>query len=182
MKRNSFHTTTDLRLDENHDGRRQMSGFTIGKVAKRAGIDIETIRFYERQGLIEEPPRTESGYRKYPGESVARLHFIKRVEELGFSLNEIKELLFLRQDEHATKADIKKRTLEKIEDVKRKRKELTRVLRVLEHLASTCDGHGPVGDCPILGALVLDALALDALDPQTDDLRNGSGLRPSLDA
>ena len=145
-----------------------MSGFTIGKVAKWAGIDIETIRFYERQGLIDEPPRTESGYRKYPSESVARLHFIKRVEALGFSLNEIKELLFLR--------------LEKIEDVKRKRKELTRVLRALEHLASTCDGHGPVSDCPILGALVLDALVLDSLDPQADDPRNGSGLRPSLDA
>lgn len=159
-----------------------MSGFTIGKIAKRAGIDIETIRFYERQGLIDEPPRTESGYRKYPGESVARLHFIKRVEALGFSLNEIKELLFLRQDEHATKADIKKRTLEKIEDVKRKRKELTRVLRALEHLASTCDGHGPVSDCPIMGALVLDALVLDSLDPQADDLRNGSGIHPSLDA
>ena len=154
-----------------------MSGFTIGKVAKRAGIDIETIRFYERQGLIDEPPRTESGYRKYPGESVARLHFIRRVEELGFSLNEIRELLFLRQDQHATKADIKKRTLEKIEDVKSKRKDLTRILRALEHLASTCDGHGPVSDCPILGALVLDALVLEADGP-----RNGSGLRPSLDA
>jgi MerR family copper efflux transcriptional regulator len=177
-----FHTITDLQLGEDHDRRRQMNGFTIGKVAKRAGIDMETIRIYEREGLIEAPPRTESGYRKYPGESVARLHFIKRVEELGFSLDEIKELLFLRQDEHATKADIKKRTLEKIEDVKRQRKELTRVLRALEHLASTCDGHGPVSDCPILGALVLDALVLDSLDPQADDLRNGSGLRPSSDA
>ena len=141
-----------------------MSGFTIGKVAKQAGVGIETIRFYERQGLIEEPPRTESGYREYPGESVARLHFIKRGKELGFSLSEIKELLSLRRDKHATKADIKKRTLEKIENVKRKRKDLTRILGALEHLASTCDGHGPVSDCPILDALVLDALAMEALD------------------
>ena len=152
-----------------------MSGFSIGKVAKRAGIGIETVRIYARQGLIDEPPRTESGYRKYPSESLARLHFIKRAEELGFSLNEIKELLFLRQDSHATKADIKKRTLEKIEDVKKKRKELTRVLGVLEHLASTCDGDGPVSDCPILGALVLDALVQDALIQDSPDGKNGKG-------
>ncbi len=151
-----------------------MSGFTIGKVARRAGIGIETIRNYERQGLIDKPSRTESGNRNYSGESIARLHFIKRGEELGFSLNEIRELLFLRQDEHATKADIKKRILGKIEDVKRKRKELSRVLSVLEHLASTCDGEGPVSDCPIMSALVLDALVLDALDLEALDLEAGS--------
>lgn len=157
-----------------------MNGYTIAKLAKRVGIGIETIKIYERQGLIEEPLKTESGYRKYPGENVARLHFIRRGEELGFSLNEIKELIFLRQDSQATKADIKKRTLEKIEDVKRKRKELTRVLWVLEHLASTCDGDGPVSDCPILGALVLDALAadalaVDALVPEASDRIKGNG-------
>lgn len=132
-----------------------MNGLTIGKVAKQAGVGIETIRFYERQGLIEEPPRTESGYRKYPGESIARLHFIKRGKELGFSLNEIKELLLLRQDPQATKSDIKKRTLDKIEDVKKKIKDLNRILKALEHLAGTCDGHGPVSECPILDALDL---------------------------
>lgn len=153
-----------------------MSGISIGKVAKRTGVGIETIRNYERRGLLEEPPRTESGCRKYQSESLARLYFIKRAEELGFSLNEIKELLFLRQDSHATKADIKKRTLEKIEDVKKKRKELTRVLGVLEHLASTCDGDGPVSDCPILGALVLDALVQDALVLETPDLMKGNGI------
>ena len=130
-----------------------MNGLTIGKVAKQAGVGIETIRFYERQGLIEEPPRTESGYRKYPEESIARLHFIKRGKELGFSLNEIKELLFLRQDPHATKADIKEKTLSKTEDVRQKITDLTRILGALEHLAGTCDGHGPISECPILDAL-----------------------------
>lgn len=156
-----------------------MSGFPIGKAGKRAGIGMEAIPISEPQGIAEEAPSTESGYREYPGESAARAHFIKRVEELGFSSSEVEELLSLRQDEHATKADIKLRILEKIEDVRRKRKELTGILRVLEHLASTCDGHGPVSDCPILSALVLDALVQDSLDPEVEDRRNGSEPRPS---
>ena len=130
-----------------------MSGLTIGRLAKQVGLGIETVRFYERQGLIEPPPRTDSNYRIYPEEEVTRLRFIKKAKSLGFTLNEIKELLFIRHDPNATKADIKNRTLNKIEDVKQKISDLTRIKMALEHLVSTCDGHGPLEECPILETL-----------------------------
>ena len=133
-----------------------MNGLTIGRLAKQAGIGIETVRFYERRGLIEPPPRTDSNYRVCPEEEVNRLRFIKRAKSLGFTLSEIKELLFIRHDPHATKADIKNRTLDKIEDVKQKISDLTRIKIALEHLVSSCDGHGPLEECPILEALDSD--------------------------
>ena len=130
-----------------------MNGLTIGRLAKQVGIGIETVRFYERKGLIEPPPRTDSNYRIYPEEEVSRLRFIKKAKNLGFTLNEIKELLFMRHDPHSTQADIKNRTLAKITAVKQKISDLTRIQKALERLASSCDGHGPLGDCPILKAL-----------------------------
>lgn len=130
-----------------------MNGLTIGRLAKQVGIGIETVRFYERQGLIQPPPRTDSNYRIYPEQEVDRLKFIKRAKDLGFTLKEIKELLELQHDPHATKADIKKRTVEKIENIKIKVRDLTRIQHALEHLAGTCDGKGPLSECPILEAL-----------------------------
>ena len=130
-----------------------MNGLTIGKLAREAGLGIDTVRFYERQGLVAPPPRTKSNYRVYPKDEVARLRFIKRAKALGFTLNEIKELLTLRHDPHTTRADIKERTLAKIEDVDRKIHDLTRIKAALEHLAAECDGHGPLEGCPILAAL-----------------------------
>ena len=133
-----------------------MNGLTRGRRAKQAGLGIETVRVYERQGLIEPPPRTDSNYRIYPEEEVNRLKFIKRAKDLGFTLKEIKELLFIQHDPHATKADIKKRTVEKIEDIKKKVQDLIRIQEALEHLAGSCDGHGPLSECPILEALAGD--------------------------
>jgi Cu(I)-responsive transcriptional regulator len=133
-----------------------MNGLTIGRLAKQAGLGIETVRFYERQGLIAPPPRTDSNYRIYPEEEVNRLKFIKRSKDLGFTLREIKELLWLQHDPHTTKADIKTRTVEKIEDIKKKVQDLTRIQKALEHLAGSCDGHGPLSECPILDALTGD--------------------------
>jgi Hg(II)-responsive transcriptional regulator len=133
-----------------------MSGLTIGRLAKQAGLGIETVRFYERQGLIEPPPRTDSNYRIYPEEEVNRLKFIKRAKDLGFTLKEIKELLELQNDPHATKADIKKRTVGKIDDIKKKVLDLVKIQEALEHLAGSCDGHGPLNECPILDALTGD--------------------------
>ena len=133
-----------------------MDKLTIGKLAKQADIGIETVRFYERQGLIDPPLRTDSNYRIYPQEEVTRLKFIKRAKMLGFTLKEIKELLALRHDPHAIKADVKNRTLVKIEDVTRKIRDLTRINEALEHLYNACDGHGPLDECPILEALDAD--------------------------
>ncbi len=130
-----------------------MNGMTIGKLAKEAGVSNDTVRFYERCGLIEAPPRSVSNYRLYPEEDTARLRFIRRAKDLGFSLNEIKELLFLRYNSKTTKADIKQRVEAKTRDIRRRIQDLSRILTALEHLTESCDGHGPVSECPILDAL-----------------------------
>ena len=133
-----------------------MNGLTIGKLAKKAQVSIDTVRFYERLGLIKPPARTPSNYRLYPEDEVRRLRFIKRAKALGFSLNEIKELLALSSDPKATKADVKRMTEAKIRDIRQKIADLTQILHALEHLAGKCDGHGPIVDCPILKAIDSD--------------------------
>jgi len=126
---------------------------TIGEVAKRSGIGLETVRFYERKGLIEEPPRTDSGYRQYPKDVVGRIRFIKRAKELGFSLKEISELLSLRVDPDTKCADVRKQTELKLADVGEKIRALQRIKTALKKLVASCVGTGPAGDCPILEAL-----------------------------
>ncbi len=86
-----------------------MKSMTIGQVAKQTGVGIETIRFYERRGLIDEPPRRDSGYRQYSEDVIARLEFIKRAKELGFSLKEINELFSLRVDHDTSCGDVRSR-------------------------------------------------------------------------
>src|SRR5574340_1048371 len=100
---------------------------TIGLVTRRAGVGVETVRFYERQGLIEEPPRRPSGYREYDDEVVSRLGFIRRAKELGFTLKQIKELLSLRRDPSTPAADVKRRAAAKIADIETKIRTLQRM-------------------------------------------------------
>lgn len=130
-----------------------MTVLTIGQVAKQSGLGVETVRFYERQGLIEEPPRRASGYRQYPPEVVDRLGFIRRAKALGFSLKEIADLLGLRVDPHSTCGDVKSRTAAKIADIDAKMAELKRMKRALLQLHDACSGEGPTSQCPILDAL-----------------------------
>lgn len=130
-----------------------METLTIGKVAQRAGVGVETIRFYERRGLIEEPPRRESGYRQYTPEVVVRLGFIRRAKDLGFSLKEIAELLSLRVDPDSTCADVKARAAAKIAAIEEKIAELRRMKKALGVLHDACSGVGPTSQCPILDAL-----------------------------
>ncbi len=130
-----------------------MEALSIGQVARRAGVGVETVRFYERQGLLEKPPRTESGYRQYPPEAVSRLHFIKKAKEVGFSLKEIKELLSLRLDSAATCEDVRSRAEAKILDIKQKIQALTRMKQTLTDLTKACSGRGSVSECPILQAI-----------------------------
>ena len=130
-----------------------MNTFTIGKVAKQAGLGVETIRFYERTGLLEEPPRDDSGYRQYPPEAVVKLRFIKKAKQLGFSLQEIGELFSLRQNQNATCGDVKMRAEEKINNIEEKIRALTRMKEALAELTCHCSGDGPVNECPILTAL-----------------------------
>jgi len=130
-----------------------MKPLTIGQVARSAGVGVETVRFYERQGLLQEPARKESGYRQYPEDVVARLGFIKRAKELGFSLKEIKDLLALRVDPETTCGEGKRRAEAKIADVEEKIQALQRIKKALVRLTAVCRGRGPTSECPILEAL-----------------------------
>jgi DNA-binding transcriptional MerR regulator len=116
-------------------------------------VNVQTVRYYERRGLLEEPPRRASGYREYPESDVARLGFIRRAQGLGFTLAEIGDLLSLRVDPRTTSADVHRRVEEKLMDVEEKLAELRRIQGALRELATSCKSHGPVGDCPFLEAL-----------------------------
>jgi len=126
---------------------------TIGQVARRAGLGVQTIRYYEREGLLPKPARRPSGYREYPEGVVRRLLFIRRAKELGFSLREIRELLALRVDPGCTCGEVKTRALAKVTDVERKIAALRRIRGALLDLADACPGGEATGDCPILEAL-----------------------------
>ncbi len=127
-----------------------MSRLTIGRVAKEVGVNLETIRYYERRGLVPTPPRTRSGYRLYTPEAVRRLRFIRRAQELGFALKEIRELLALRVDTKTTCAGVRQRAQAKIADVETKIRALRQIRKALTRLTAACAGRGPASDCPIL--------------------------------
>ena len=126
---------------------------TIGQLARRGGVNLETIRYYERLGLLPKPPRTQAGYRVFPEDTTARVRFIKRAKELGFSLKEIKELLALRIEPGKTRADVRERAESKLSDIDEKIKSLREMRKSLAKLTKVCRGDGPVNDCPILESL-----------------------------
>jgi len=125
---------------------------TIGQVAKLAGVGVETIRFYEREGLLNKPKRKESGYRMFGPEVVSRIRFIKSVKELGFSLKEIRELLFLRVDSRGTASEVKKRIDSKIDQIDRRINDLKKVRNALAQLSRSV-GKRSLGESPLLDAL-----------------------------
>ena len=130
-----------------------MDSLRIGELAAKAGVGIEAIRFYEREGLLPEPPRTASGYRQYPGEAVARLRFIQRAKELGFSLKEISELISLRLDGRASAAKVRTRAEARMRDIDEKIRDLDRMRDALSQLLCACSGQSTANGCPILEAL-----------------------------
>ncbi|MBD8524282.1 MerR family transcriptional regulator [Pseudomarimonas arenosa] len=128
-----------------------MTGFTIGHLAKQAGVGIDTVRFYERSGLLQPAGRAASGYRRYGEAELQRLGFIRRAKELGFSLDEIAELLSL--SERRSVAGIKSAAAEKLADIEARISDLRRIRHGLKALVDACPGHGEVAACPILNAL-----------------------------
>jgi Hg(II)-responsive transcriptional regulator len=130
-----------------------MEILTIGRVASRAGIGIETIRFYERRELIDSPPRSAAGYRQYPGNTVQRLRFIRRAKELGFSLKEIKELLVLHSDPKSTCSDIRERAEKKRDDINQRIHDLEKMRDGLNLLLAGCSRDATSAECPVLQAL-----------------------------
>lgn len=128
-----------------------MSSLTISQLAKRAEVPIDTIRYYERSGLIGEPPRRPSGYRQYPLDMVQRLRFIRRAKALGITLEEVAELLALSSKRNV--ASVKRTAQEKLADIDTRITELSRIRAGLSRLIDTCPGHGKAELCPILAAL-----------------------------
>ncbi|MFZ5559172.1 MAG: MerR family transcriptional regulator [Pseudomonadota bacterium] len=129
---------------------RNPTHLTIGKLAEGAGVNVETIRYYERRGLIGAQHRAPSGYRLYGADAARRLRFIRRAQQLGFSLSEILGLLSLRVRADATCADVRSQARQKIAVIDAKIDDLRRIRDALERLAASCRGRGPVNECPIL--------------------------------
>lgn len=130
-----------------------MEGLTTARVAREGGVNVETIRYYERHGLLPKPPRTPSGYRVFSGDTVRRLRFIRRAQELGFTLNEIKELLAIRVKRGSSCADVRRKAQAKIADVDAKIRHLQAIREALREITATCSGEGPATNCSILDAL-----------------------------
>jgi Hg(II)-responsive transcriptional regulator len=126
---------------------------TIGQLAAQAGVNAQTVRYYERRELLPRPARSGGGYRQYEPETVSRLRFIKRAQDLGFSLEEIRELLALRIARTAACDRVEAKTRGKIAAVERKIAELTRLKATLDRLVEACHRRERTAECPILGAL-----------------------------
>jgi len=130
------------------------SMFTIGKVAERAQVSADSIRFYEREGLISPARKTDSGYRQYTEEAIRRLGFIKHAQQCGFSLAEIRELLDLRSDDQSCCDDVYRVAIEKKLQLETKIKALNAMSRALTGLIEICShDKKSLEECPILGAL-----------------------------
>lgn len=125
----------------------------IGEVARRTGLTVETIRYYERRGLIPEASRSRSGYRQFDETSVRRLRFVQRAKSLGFDLDGIRELLGLSEDPTAISAEVRRRAAAKLADIEAKIAQLQQMRDSLHQLTEACSGSGPTTECPILDAL-----------------------------
>ena len=127
-----------------------MANLKIGELAELGQVNLQTIRYYEREGLLPKPPRLASGYRVFSSDAVRRVRFIKRAQELGFSLKEIKELLSIRFDPESDCSGVRKLARAKVVDIEQKIRTLQAMRKVLGKLATACPGRGPLSDCPIL--------------------------------
>lgn len=126
---------------------------TIGKVAVQADVNVQTVRYYERRGLLAVPQRTRAGYRQYPAEAVLRIRFIKRSQELGFTLEETAELLALRVQHGKACGEVSQRARGKLAMVRQKQRKLERLEESLTRLIKACRGRAPTTECPILEAM-----------------------------
>jgi MerR family copper efflux transcriptional regulator len=126
---------------------------TRGVLARQAKVHAETIRFYEQKGLLAPPTRSAANYREYSSEVVSRVRFIKRAQELGFTLAEISDLLALRAEPKGGNVRVKQLANEKLSIIKKKIRDLQSMKRTLAELAEACDGQGSVANCPIIAAM-----------------------------
>jgi MerR family mercuric resistance operon transcriptional regulator len=127
-----------------------MRTFTIGELAQKCDINLETLRYYERVGIMLPPPRSQSGHREYPESSADRLVFIRRAQSLGFTLTEIKELLELKRNEDEHCSDVVHSIDAKLQEIETKILDLRAIRRALTTMKKLCQGDCLMGDCPIL--------------------------------
>jgi MerR family copper efflux transcriptional regulator len=128
-----------------------MESMAIGKIARRAGVSVDTVRYYEKSGLLAPAARLASGYRRYDDAQLRRLRFIREAQKLGFSLRDVRELLSLSRQRDVTR--VKNAAKKKLADVESRIASLERVRAALGKLVAACPGHGLAQDCPILKAL-----------------------------
>ena len=124
----------------------------IGAAAEQAGVNVQTLRYYERRGLLPRPPRRTSGYREFPDDAVRVVRFVKRAQDLGFTLDEIEELLRLRNDKRRDRARVRTVAAKRVQDIERKIAELQAMKQALSHLVHCCE-EGATLECPIIEAL-----------------------------
>jgi MerR family copper efflux transcriptional regulator len=156
-----------------------MRDLTIGETARQAGVGVETIRFYERRGLIERPLRPLGvGFRIYSPEQVTRIKFIRQAQQIGFSLREIQELLSLRTDPCADCSAVQAQAIAKLQEVRRKIEQLQEIAAALERLIAACPGGGALEACSILDSLADPgsgpARAVAAVSPKPQKHRSAS--------
>lgn len=130
-----------------------LKAITTSELARQGDVNLETVRYYERQGLLPKPPRTGAGYRQFPSDAVQRVRFIKRAQALGFTLAEIKELLALRIDPAGSCHDVESRARAKIADIEQRMIALKGMKRALSQLVASCGDGTTSKECPILEAL-----------------------------
>ena len=128
----------------------------IGELAERTDVSVQTVRYYERRGLLPEPDRRPSGYRVYGDEDVLRLRFVLRAKALGFTLTEIEELLDLRVDPRRTADDVRRHAEEKIADVEARIRDLRAIRRALRRIMDSCHAHGSTDECALMHAIGAD--------------------------
>lgn len=128
-----------------------MTTLGIGQLARRAGVAIDTVRYYERNQLLAPAGRLASGYRRYGNGELKRLRFIRRAKVLGFTLEEIRDLLSLSDERDV--AQVRRAAERKLADIEQRLSELQRIRRGLRTLIAACPGHGRAEACPILNAL-----------------------------
>ena len=129
-----------------------MKAMQIGRLAAEANVSVDTVRYYERAELLPQPCRTVSGYRTYPARTVERLRFIRRAKDLGFSLDEIRDLLALSDQRETGVSEVREIAARRLTDVETRLAELSRLRDGLRQLVDACPGHGDPGACPIVNA------------------------------
>lgn len=135
-----------------------IEGWTIGQLAEAAGVGVETVRYYEKEGLLDQPRRPLGGIRTYGRDALKSLAFIHGAKELGFTLKEIRDLIELRADPESDAAAVRGRTVAKLSQIERKLMQFERMRATLRELLSRCPGAGDLGTCPIVQALTVTSV------------------------